>query len=191
METNNNYVYAYEFDGRFVYYGIGSYTDQTKPDYKRASAVHQHREFCEWFGDPNDVQIVVLADRLTRRQALLIESSLIFAHRGDLFNRKLSTKLYNSGKYLPRYGKASIVNGRRYWPMPSFPAEGRIWNPWLNCWIDPDATPICKIKACCPDPVCLFPDANPVPKRTDAVTCNQCGLTRYCDCVACTTTREE
>lgn len=99
-----NYVYIYERLGIPLYVGVGS--DRSL---KRARNVKSHRDFSLWckekFGGTRRVKVRIIAQDLTRKQALLIESVLIVEHakHHDIFNRVVSIKL--TEKYVAKYRK--------------------------------------------------------------------------------------
>jgi hypothetical protein len=167
-----NYVYLYEHENKPLYVGIGSYTDPNADDdekYKRARNIKSgHVDFHAWcnlaLGGVNDITIKLVADGLTRKQARLVESSIIFVHSGDraLLNRSLSTDLNNGHRYVAhRRPRSRLLSGRKYYANPQDSAEDTQrwidccyqWNPWKPRWVS-QVCDRCHSDECDPEGLC-------------------------------------
>ncbi len=118
--SNNNYVYIYEYDEGPLYIGIG--VSNRPGRYARAQNVRiGHEDFFRWAvqrfgGKPPGFRVRIVATCLTRRQALLIESTLMteYSMYFDLFNRVVSTVLVpNADELEPSLCVHAYISRRR------------------------------------------------------------------------------
>ena len=106
----NSYVYMYRFEGKPVYIGIGTNVDNIT-DYQRAKAVTEHKEVVEQLLTTK-LEISIIANKITRNSALLLETILITQYSLDynLVNKDIST--LNPSSYCFVIAEGKLVRKR-------------------------------------------------------------------------------